>query len=159
MKRLIALCFLAPLLGACVRGGGGPEIMGVKLGASRDEAHARLRQLGTLERTEAKQQEVWKLSDDAPYSHLFVGYDREASTRYVTAVAKEGRVRYTDVIDTGKAQRAQAGSSVTYTLEVPGGLTGSGHVVKAKGSDPQFLRYYSIKGAGSEEEEEEEERK
>ena len=159
MKRLVALFFLALLFGSCGRGGErGPEVLGVRLGASRAEAHERLQKLGALEKTESKQQEVWKLAGDAPYTHLIVGYNGEyTATRFVTGVAKEGRVRYADVIDTGKAQRAQAGGSVTYTLEVAGGLGRPGYIVKAKGSDPTFLKYYSIKATGGEEEEEEEE--
>ena len=141
-----------------------PEILGIRLGATKGEAHSRLEEMGRLEREERKQQEVWALSDHPGYSHLIVSYDRESKgVRFVTAVAKEDgqRVRYSDVIDTAKASRAAAGGNVTYTLDNPGEGERPGYVVRAIGTDPEFLKYYSIKliGPGGAEEEEEEERK
>ena len=140
-----------------------PEILGIRLGATRGEAHSRLEELGRLEREERKQQEVWALNNHPSYSHLIVSYDREyKGVRFVTAVAKEDgrRVRYSDVIDTAKASRAAAGRNVTYTVDNPGEGEEPGYVVRAIGSDPQFLKYYSIKLIGPEgaEDEEEEER-
>ena len=140
-----------------------PEILGIRLGATKGEAHSRLEELGRLEREERKQQEVWALNNDPSYSHLIISYDREhKGVRFVTAVAKEDgrRVRYSDVVDTAKASRAAAGSNVTYTVDNPGEGEGPAYVVRAIGSDPQFLKYYSIKltGPGGAEDEEEEER-
>jgi len=140
-----------------------PEILGIRLGATRGEAHSRLEELGRLEREERKQQEVWALNNHPSYSHLIVSYDREyKGVRFVTAVAKEDgrRVRYSEVIDTAKASRAAAGSNVTYTVDNPGEGEAPGYVARAIGSDPQFLKYYSIKLIGPEgaEDEEEEER-
>jgi hypothetical protein len=52
-------------------------------------------------------------------------------------------VRYDEVVDTSKAQKAQAGESVTYTLrvEAKGGVPG--YDVKAVGG-PDRVKYYSV---------------
>jgi hypothetical protein len=114
---------------------------------SKEEAHRRLRDLGRLEKEERKQQEVWGLAGDSPYSHLIVAYGKgDAAVRYVTAVAKEGgrRIRYADVLDTGKAQQTRAGNSITYKMEVPGGDGKPAYTVRAIGDGPEHLKYYSI---------------
>ncbi len=151
MKILAALCFFVLLLNACHRGGvaGGlkPEVLGVRLGMSKEEAEARLSQLGQLEKQERKQQEVWKLTDDPSYSHLIVAYNKEyTSLRFITAVAKEDgrRVRYADVIDTSQARRAEAGSTYTYTLEVPAKESQPRFEVRLVGNSPNYLKYYTI---------------
>jgi len=149
-KTAFASCLLVFLLKAC--GGGGaeprPEILGVRLGVSKEEAHRRLRDLGRLEKEERKQQEVWGLAGDSPYSHLIVAYSKEeaAAVRFVTAVAKEGgrRIRYADVLDTGKAQRTRAGNSITYKMEVPGRDGTPAYTIRAIGDDPEHLKYYSV---------------
>ncbi len=147
MKRVV-LCCLILLAAACGAGSEPkPEILGVRLGMSREEAYVRLRNIGKLEKEERRQQEVWKLTGDSPYSHLIVAYNKEyTSLRFITAVANEDgrRVRYDDVIDTNKARRTGAGNSITYTLEVPSRGNQPGYVVKAIGNDPQYLKYYSI---------------
>ena len=147
-KTVVTICCLLLLVAACSRAvEPKPEILGVRLGMSREEAHARLQEIGKLEKEERKQQEVWKLAGDRPYSHLIVAYNKEfTAVRFVTAVAKEEgrRVRYADVIDTAKAKRTQAGNSVTYTLEVQGRDGQPGYVVKAIGNDPDYLKYYSV---------------
>ena len=143
------LCLLI-ITTACSHAGGRgvvPEILGVRLGAGRDEAHARLGEIGRLQREERTQQEVWALRDHPSYSHLIVSYDKEyKGVRFVTAVAKEGGqpVRYGDVIDTGKARRDAAGDTVTYTLEVPAAGGHPAYVAKAIGSGPEYLKYYSV---------------
>ena len=134
---------------SCSRGAGngaGPEILGVRLGAGREEASKRLNEIGRLERQERKQQEVWALRDDPSYSHLIVSYDKEyKGVRFITAVAMEGGkpVRYDEVIDTQKARRAQAGQSVTYTLRVGAQGGAPGYDVKAIGGTDR-VQYYSV---------------
>ncbi|MCA1614932.1 MAG: hypothetical protein LC795_15040, partial [Acidobacteria bacterium] len=90
-KRTVALCCLLLLAAACAAAvDPRPEILGVRLGMSREEAHARLRQIGKFQKEERRQQEVWQLTDEPSYSHLMVAYNKEyTAVRYVTAVAKE----------------------------------------------------------------------
>lgn len=117
---------------------------------SREEAHARLREIGRLEKEKRKQQEVWLLNDEPSYSHLMVAYNKEyTSVRYVTAVAKEqGRpVAYADVINLGGARSESTQASRTYTQQTPARSGGPGFITKAIGTDPTYLKYYSVEAA------------
>src|SRR4028118_243597 len=147
MKRAVSLYCVILLAAAC---GAGvepkPEILGVRLGISREEAHARLRNIGELEKEERKQQEVWRLTGDAGYTHLIVAYNKEyTSVRYVTAVANEqgSRVRYADMLDTRRARLETTPASRTYTQEVPASSGQPGFTAKAIGSDSTYLKYFS----------------
>ena len=149
MRVLGALCCaMLLLLGSCGQAAApGPEIFGVALGMSREEAHERLKKLGKLEREERKQQEVWALQSDQSYSHLILAYNKEYTrVRFLTAVAKDGGrpVRYGDVLDVKKARLATAENNHAYTLEVPAADGRPGYVVKAIGSHPDYLKYYSV---------------
>lgn len=124
-----------------------PEILGVRLGISRDEAHKRLRALGRLEKEESRQQEVWALFRDSSYSHLLIGYSRERNAvRFVTAVAKPGGrgVRYSDVLDMKRARSMGSTNYHKYVLEAPARGNEPAYTVIARGSDPKYLTYYSI---------------
>lgn len=149
MKRInVTVCCLLLLAPACSRAGGpSPEILGVRLGMTREEAHARLRAIATLEKEERKQQEVWRLTGDPSYTHLMVAYDKGyASVRYVTAVANEQgrRVPYADVIDLDNARAEGTPASRTYTQETPARDGRPGFIAKALGTDPTYLKYYSV---------------
>lgn len=127
-----------------------PEILGVRLGMSREEAHARLRSIGGLEKQERRQQEVWRLTGDPGYSHLMVAYNKEyTAVRYVTAVANEqgSRVRYADVINLGRARAESIQASRTYTQEMPARDNQPSFIIKAIGDDPTYLKYYSVETA------------
>jgi hypothetical protein len=153
MRTVVTVCCLLLLAAACSKAPGPkPEILGVSLGMSRDEAHARLQKLGRLEREERRQQEVWRLEGDPSYTHLMVAYDKEgASVRYVTAVANEQgrRVAYAEVVNVGGARLDSAQASRTYTQELPERFGRPGFVAKAIGTDPTYLKYYSVERAGS----------
>lgn len=149
MKKTVGtICFLLLLAAACSRQAGPkPEILGVRLGMSRDEAHARLQTIGRLEKEERRQQEVWRLTNDPSYSHLMVAYNREyTAVRYVTAVANEQgrRVPYADVINLGGARLESTQTSRTYTQETPARNSQPGFIAKAIGTDPTYLKYYSV---------------
>jgi hypothetical protein len=152
MKKLVAaICCLLLLAPACSTSvEPEPEIAGVRLGMKREEAHARLREIGELEKQERKQQEVWRLRGDAAYSHLIVAYNKDyTSLRYVTAVASEqGRhVRYADVVDLGRARKETTPASHAYTQEVPARADRPAFIAKAIGTDPAYLKYYSVEKA------------
>jgi hypothetical protein len=161
MKIVFAVCCLLLLAAACsTKGEPKPEILGVRLGMSRDEAHARLQEIGKLEKEERRQQEVWRLNGDPSYSHLMVAYNKEyTSVRYVTAVASEQgrRVPYAEVINLGSARLESAQASRTYWQEFPESLGRPGFVAKAIGADPTYLKYYSVVRSDSEGEDEDEE--
>ena len=152
MKIAVAICCLLLLAPACAKSSvePKPEILGIRLGMSREEAHARLQSIGQLEKEERRQQEVWRLTNDPAYSHLMVAYNKEyTAVRYVTAVANEQgrRVRYADVVDVGRAREENTPASRAYTQEVPARGDQPGFVAKAIGADPTYLKYYSVERA------------
>jgi hypothetical protein len=161
LKTVFAACFLLLLTAACSNTAGPkPEVLGVRLGMSREQAHARLQEIGRLEKEERRQQEVWRLNGDPSYTHLIVAYNREyTAVRYVTAVANEQgrRVPYADVVTIGSAHLESTAASRTYTQEFPESFNRPGFVAKAIGNDPTYLKYYSVERSDSEPEEEDDE--
>ena len=128
-----------------------PEIMGVSLDMKRDDAVARLKSIGSLERETGKRQEVWAVKD-VRISHLLVGYDAENRVRYVTAIARTDgpRIRYQEVADMKSAQRSVTPGNHKFTWEIEGRR---GFILIARGHDAQYLDTYSIKKNDQEEEE------
>jgi hypothetical protein len=129
-----------------------PEIMGISLEMSRDDAQARLKSIGTLQKEDRKRQEVWAVKDSR-ISHLLVGYDSENRVRYVTAVARTGgpRIRYQDVADLESAQRTVNQGNHKLSWEVPARRGHFAYLIIARGHDPQFLDSYSVKKMDQEE--------
>lgn len=101
-----------------------PEVFGVRLEMSKREAHARLRKLGSLEKEQRKNQEVWAVTDRR-VSHLIVGFDPDDRVRYVTALARPDapRIRYDEIASLKTAQLSSAPGSYKYTWEVEGKRT------------------------------------
>ena len=161
MRIAVTICCLLLIAPACSTASRpGPEILGVRLGMTREEAHARLQTIAKLEKEERKQQEVWRLTGDPGYTHLMVAYNKEyTSVRYVTAVANEQgrRVAYADVINLDGARTESTPASRTYTQETPARDGRPGFVTKAIGSDPTYLKYYSVELADSGEADEDDE--
>lgn len=150
-KKVVTLCCLLLLVAACSKSAAPePAILGVRLGMSRDEAHARLQKIGKLEKRERKQQEVWRLEGDPNYTHLMVAYNKEyTAVRYITAVADEQgrRVPYADVVNLAGARLDSTPASRAYTQEVPASDGRPGFITRAIGADPTYLQYYSIERA------------
>jgi len=123
-----------------------PEIMGISLGMSRDDARTHLKSIGSLERETRKRQEVWTIKDDR-ISHLLVGYDPESRVRYVTAIARTGgpRIRYDDVADVKTAQLAQNQGNYRLTWQIAARSGNSAYLLIAHGHDQQYLESYSVK--------------
>jgi hypothetical protein len=151
MMKIAAICCLLLLASACAtKVEPKPEILGVRLGMTREEAHARLKNIGQFEKEERRQQEVWRLTSDPGYSHLMVAYNKEyTSVRYVTAVANEQgrRIRYADVIDLGSARSQSTQASHTYTQDIAARADQPAFVTKAIGNDPTYLKYFSVERA------------
>jgi hypothetical protein len=146
---LAAICLLSSSPSAVANAAAGrlqPQIMGIALSMSRDDARARLQSLGSLEREDRKRQEVWAIKDPR-ISHLLVGYDAENRVRYVTALARTGatRIRYDEVADPKRAQRQQVQGNYRFTWEVEERRGQFAYVVIAHGRDPQYLESYSVK--------------
>ena len=153
MKRLSSLSLLL-VIGVLVSAAPArprPEIMGISLEMSRDDARARLKSLGSLEKEDRKRQEVWAVKD-VRISHLLVGYDAENRVRYVTAIARPDgpRIRYQEVADLKSAQRSITPGNHKFTWEIEGRR---GFILIARGHDAQYLDTYSVKKKDQEEEE------
>ena len=122
------------------------EILGISVGMSGAEALTRLQKIGRREKEERKQQEVWALNNDPRFSHLIVAFTKDyTEVRYVTAKVRDGaQVRYQDVIDLTKARQVGARDNNKYVWEVPASAGRPGNVIIARGTDPEFLTYFSI---------------
>jgi len=129
-----------------------PEIMGISLEMSRDDARARLKSIGSLEKEDRKRQEVWVVKDPR-ISHLLVGYDADYRVRYVTAIARADgpKIRYQEVADPKSAQRTVVQGNHKFTWEIEGRRGHDAFILIARGHDPQYLDSYSVKKADQEE--------
>lgn len=156
MKRVLkTVCVLLLGVGVSASAAPGkprPEIMGIALGMSREDAQARLKSLGSLEKEDRKRQEVWAIKDPR-VSHLLVGYDMEYRVRYVTAIARAGgiRIRYQDVADLKKAEQVHSQGIHKFTWEVAERRGQFAYVMTARGRDATYLDSYSVKKLGEEE--------
>ena len=117
------------------------DILGVRLGMSRDEVRSRLASEARLEREERRRHEIWSVSDDPRFASLIIGYTKEWNVRFVTAVAKPDgvAVRYGDVLDLSAAKLKTAGRTRTYTW-----VTGTPPYSVIAIGGPSRLDYLSI---------------
>lgn len=127
------------------------QILGVSLAMTADQAHARLKELGTLARTEPRpRQEVWVVKDQS-FSHLLVGFGKEDKLLFITAVARTDqdakKVTYEQAGDLKEAR--QAGdpkiNNFRYEWEFPKEDAQPHTLVVAAGRDPHVLTTYSLK--------------
>jgi hypothetical protein len=132
------------------------DILGIKIGMSKEDTIKRLNEIGKLDHEERKQQEIWTLNNDPHYSHLILAFDKEKQdVRYITAKAREkgSRVRYSDVIDIKKAQQRSSANNYKYIEEVPATESTPGYTRIASGTDSNYLNYFSLKELNLPEEE------
>lgn len=127
-----------------------PDILGIDLAMSVEEARTRLKEIGTFERDERKQQQIWKVRDDH-FSHVIIGADKEARLRFITAVARTDAaaqpVAYSSVGDLERAR--QTGNPAIKNFRFEWDLAPSGSKpatrVLAMGRDDQHLSTLSLK--------------
>ena len=153
MKKLlsVSLLLVVSVLVSAAAARPRPEIMGISLDMKRDDAVARLKSIGSLEKEARKRQEVWAVKD-ARISHLLVGYDADGRVRYVTAIARADgpRIRYQEVADLKSAQRSVTPGNHKFTWEIEG-RRGHSFILIARGHDAQYLDSYSVKKKDQEE--------
>lgn len=126
---------------------GKTDVLGLRVGMSREEATARLEKIGKKDHDERKQQEIWTLTNDKRFSHVIIAFDKEfKAVRFVTAKAREGgkRVRYSDVLDTKKAVARNAANNYKYVFEVPTQGSKTGYKIIARGTDKDYLTYFAV---------------
>ncbi len=159
LKNLLALLLLCLIAYGCAKSSqtqSNSDILGIRIGMSKEDTIKRLNEIGKLDREERKQQEIWALNNDPHYSHLIVAFDKEKQVvRYITAKARENgsRVRYSDVLDIGKAQLTSSTNNYKYTQEVQGNESTPGYTRIASGTDSNYLNYFSLKELNLPEEE------
>src|SRR5690349_19163622 len=139
MKRLLIVVLFAVKLW-CAPKAPSPEILGIRLGMTYQQAHAKLTEIGEF-KNQDEGQEFCSLRSDPHYQTLIVGFDREHRVRYITVLAKpKGEpIDYSDVGNVHSATSSgQPGNLIfTWKSEEP-----KGHFeyqAIAKGSDPHRL--------------------
>jgi len=132
-----------------------PQILGLRLGMSYDQAHARLNDIAQF-KSEDEGQQVWTLTHDQRFQYLIIGFDRDRQVRYVTALARpEGKpVSYAEVGDLAHATRTGGPGNLRYTWRVRDKEGRLEYLVIAKGKDQRHLDRYAIKRLGVESERE-----
>ncbi len=159
LKNLLALLLLGLIAFSCSNSSktqSASDILGIRIGQSKEDATKRLNEIGKLDHEERKQQEIWVLNNDPHYSHLIVAFDKEKQIlRFVTAKARENgtRVRYSDVMDIKKAQQRSLANNYKYIEEVQGNESTPGYSRIASGTDANYLNYFSLKELNLPEEE------
>lgn len=154
MRKLIALCFLLLVFAAGLGAAAASprrDLVGLRVGMTKEAARRHLHKIGTLQREERKRQEVWELRDEY-FSHVIVGFDQQARVRFVTAVAREGagrRMRYGDVasLETARQEGDVSINNYHFVWELARRGREPRCLVEARGRDPQFLSTYTIKKA------------
>lgn len=149
MNRIIVLSLLLAVPGfaaSSIAKDPPPEILNIRLGMTKQDAHSLLKKIGSLEKEMRKRQEVWTLSDPR-VSSLIVGFDPDFRVRYVTAIARPGgpRIAYSEVGNLKAAHQASNQGNYKYSWEVRAQQGQPSYVVVSHGRDPQYLDTYSIK--------------
>ncbi|MCA1626048.1 MAG: hypothetical protein LC768_06650 [Acidobacteria bacterium] len=159
LKNLLALLLFCLIAFGCSNSSktqSNSDILGIRVGMSKDDTTKRLNEIGKLDHEERKQQEIWTLNNDPRYSHLIVAFDKEKQVvRYITAKARENgsRVRYSDVIDIVKAQQRSSSNNYKYIEDVQANESTPGYTRIASGTDSNYLTYFSLKELNLPEEE------
>ena len=150
MNRVVLLAFLIVSQSAfAIAKQPPPEILGLRLGMSYTQAHARLNQLGKF-KSEDEGQQVWTLSHDKHYQYVIVGFDRDRNVRYVTVLVRpDGRpVNYADVGNLSDATRSGRAGNLRYTWKANDKKGRFEYLAIAKGKDPRYLNRYAVKRLG-----------
>ena len=128
------------------------DILGVHLDMTKEEAKTRLAEIGTFEREERKQQEIWQVRDPS-FSHVMIGMSKEGKLRYITAIARDDeqakRVAYSSVGDLKQARQVGDASIKNFKYEwaLPAAGDQPETLVVASGRDEDALRSLSLKRA------------
>jgi hypothetical protein len=159
LKNLLALLMLCLITFSCSNPSktqSGSDILGIKIGMSKEATVKRLQEIGKLDREERKQQEIWTLNNDPHYYYLIVAFDKEKqAVRYITAKARDNgtRVPYKDVIDISTAKLTTSPNNYKYTQEFQANESTPGYTRIASGTDSNYLTYLSLKELNLPEEE------
>jgi hypothetical protein len=132
-----------------------PQILGLRLGMSYDQARSRLVEIGQF-KSEDEGQQVWILIHDQRYQYAIIGFDRDRQVRYVTVLARPyGKpVSYAEVGDLAQAALSGGPGNLRYTWRASDKKGRLEDLVIAKGKDQHYLDRYAVKRLGVENEKE-----
>jgi hypothetical protein len=128
----------------------GRQILGLRLNMNGEQAHARLKEIGSFVRAVEPRQEVWKVRDPS-YANILLGFNKDGKLRYITAVARGDKeaqpVSYSSIGDLKKAKNAGNPKMKLYNYQwdLPAGPDEPHALVIAIGRDPSKLSTYSLK--------------
>lgn len=126
------------------------DVVGIKLGMSKEEAEKRLKEIGQFQADAEKRQQIWTLRDDPNFSSVAIGYNKEGKIRYITAFSEKDKVkeplRFKDVGDISKAKEEITEPHRRYTWKIDASENYPEYIVTIYGADPEFLSTYSISG-------------
>lgn len=146
-RRAVGLCLLLITFAAVASAKEPPQdVLGVWPGMSEAEVRRLMDKVGREVREERQKQKVWEVSD-AHVSHVIVRFSGDNVVRWVTAMARkegDGRLRYSDLGDTSRAEHKTDGRNHTYIWRVAARKGRPGFLVVAGGSDPQYLTSYRL---------------
>ena len=151
LKTLSALLLLCVITFGCSKPSKtqpSSDILGIKIGMSKEDTIKRLNEIGKLDHEERRQQEIWTLNNDPNYSHLILAFDKEKQdVRYITAKARTdgSRLLYSDVLDINNAKLITSPNNYKYTQDVQGNESIPGYSRIASGTDANYLTYFSLK--------------
>jgi hypothetical protein len=128
-----------------------PQILGLRLGMSYEQARSRLAEIGQF-KSEDEGQQVWTLTHDQRYQYAIIGFDRDRQVRYVTVLARPyGKpVGYAEVGDLAHATRSGGPGNLRYTWKAHDEIGGYEYLAIAKGKNLRYLDRFSVKRLGVE---------
>lgn len=124
------------------------ELLGLSIGMDREAALRRLKEIAVLESEQRKAGELWRLKNDARFSSLAIGFDRENKVRYITGLvdkekARE-RIRFSDIGDLNTARKEIVAPHYRYIWEIPARDNIPDFYVNVYGDNPEFVTIYSL---------------
>jgi hypothetical protein len=145
-KTLLTLLFLALVPSWAKSRVPQPEILRIRLGMKYAKAHALLIRLGHF-KSEDERQEVWALRRDKRYEYLIVGFDRDHTVRYVTALARPNGepVDYSSIGNLTDAEHAGTTGNMRYIWRPKKHPDNLEYMVIARGQAPNQLAMYAVK--------------
>lgn len=146
-KKLVLIIVIAALAGACaVKSSLPQDIFGIRLGMNRADAQKHLEEIAEFERDDRKQQQIWRLKNDARYSHIVLGFDKSGQVRYITVFADKSKVRtrFSEIGDVSAAKAEILEPHHKFIWEVGKNGEKPAFFVEAYGTEKDFLSSYSL---------------
>jgi hypothetical protein len=129
------------------------QILGIRLSMTKQQVHARLKEIGKFVRDVSLKQEVWTVRDPS-FSNILIGFTKDDQLRYVSAIAREDKeakgIPYAKIGDLKTAKGAGDPKIKVYNYQwhLPAENGEPETLVIALGREPVNLSTYSLKRLG-----------